>query len=185
VAIFINVKEKEKESQIDVHVKLGHLDCGYGEITREEKRAICLFRRPEPCEKTPAISQDEYINSPCRVHIWNEGESGTAVFKKALLWLAKEEPTLLDKIEMFTAQKSLDLQRKIKLQEEWIQKAKALLFDCIFCVDSKGIEQEINDLLLEGGGYDSASASERQKIREKMDELTSVPSDVVHDKIGE
>lgn len=38
-------------------------------------------------------------------------------------------------------------------KDAWIQRAKALLFDCCFCVDSAGIRKEIRDLIEQGGGY--------------------------------
>lgn len=40
-------------------------------------------------------------------------------------------------------------------KDQWIQKAKALLFDCSFCIDSDAIRQEIEDLLKAGGGYNA------------------------------
>jgi hypothetical protein len=42
----------------------------------------------------------------------------------------------------------------LKKKDVWIQKAKALLFDCISCVDAPGIVQEIDQLLDQAGGYD-------------------------------
>jgi hypothetical protein len=39
-------------------------------------------------------------------------------------------------------------------KDQWIQKAKALFFDCTFCVDASSIKNEINELIEEGGGYD-------------------------------
>jgi hypothetical protein len=41
----------------------------------------------------------------------------------------------------------------------WIQKAKALLFDCNWCVDSEPLRKEIADLIEEGGGYDPMNES--------------------------
>ena len=38
-------------------------------------------------------------------------------------------------------------------KDQWIQKSKALLFDCQFCVDSPQIREEIDKLIEEGGGY--------------------------------
>ena len=38
-------------------------------------------------------------------------------------------------------------------KDAWIQRAKALLFDCGFCVDSEGIRKEIRELIEQGGGY--------------------------------
>lgn len=52
-------------------------------------------------------------------------------------------------------------------KEEWIQKAKALLFDCTFCVDSESIKSEIEDLLKEGGGYDPMEESFKTMLRWK------------------
>jgi len=36
----------------------------------------------------------------------------------------------------------------------WIQKAKALLFDCIYCVNSKNIIKDIGNKIKSAGGYD-------------------------------
>lgn len=38
-------------------------------------------------------------------------------------------------------------------KDEWIQKAKALMFDCQFSLDSKNLVREVQQLLVEGGGY--------------------------------
>ena len=45
-------------------------------------------------------------------------------------------------------------QRPTEQKNQWIQRAKALLFDCTFCCDSDQIKKEINELIQEGGGYD-------------------------------
>lgn len=50
-------------------------------------------------------------------------------------------------------------------KEEWIQKAKALFFDCTFCVDSSGIRKEIDELLKEGGGYDYRVESAKTPLK--------------------
>lgn len=50
-------------------------------------------------------------------------------------------------------------------KEQWIQKAKALLFDCTFCVDSTSICSEIEELLQEGGGYDYKEESSKTPLR--------------------
>lgn len=52
-------------------------------------------------------------------------------------------------------------------KDRWIQKAKALLFDCQFCVDAKSIVTEINQLLTEGGGYDYRVESSKTTLRWK------------------
>lgn len=39
-------------------------------------------------------------------------------------------------------------------KDEWIQKAKALFYDALSCVDSDGIAQEMQILIAQGGGYD-------------------------------
>lgn len=50
-------------------------------------------------------------------------------------------------------------------KDEWIQKAKALFFDCTFCVDSNGIRKEIEEILQEGGGYDYMTESSKTPLR--------------------
>ena len=50
-------------------------------------------------------------------------------------------------------------------KDEWIQKAKALFFDCSFCVDSKGIKREIEEILEEGGGYDARTETYKSPLR--------------------
>lgn len=50
-------------------------------------------------------------------------------------------------------------------KEQWIQKAKALFFDCIFCVDAGGIRKEINEIIEEGGGYDYRVESSETPLR--------------------
>lgn len=49
-------------------------------------------------------------------------------------------------------------------KDRWIQKAKALLFDCN-CVRSVAIRLAINELLEEGGGYDSETESAETQLR--------------------
>jgi hypothetical protein len=50
-------------------------------------------------------------------------------------------------------------------KDRWIQKAKALFFDCLFCVDSKQIKDEIQELLNEGGGYDPRTESSQTPLK--------------------
>lgn len=50
-------------------------------------------------------------------------------------------------------------------KDEWIQNAKALLFDCAFCVDSQPLRREIEQLLMDGGGYDAQTESSKTKLR--------------------
>ena len=50
-------------------------------------------------------------------------------------------------------------------KDQWIQKAKALFFDCTFCVDADSIRKEINELLEEGGGYDYETESSKTELR--------------------
>ncbi len=50
-------------------------------------------------------------------------------------------------------------------KDKWIQEAKALLFDCIFCVDSKGIKKEIDALIEVGGGYDPIGRDDSPKTK--------------------
>jgi hypothetical protein len=50
-------------------------------------------------------------------------------------------------------------------KDQWIQKAKALFFDCTFCVDSRGIKKEIDELLLEGGSYDPMTESSKTSLQ--------------------
>lgn len=50
-------------------------------------------------------------------------------------------------------------------KDEWIQRAKALFFDCTFCVDSSGIREEIDELLAQGGGYDPMHESAVTPLR--------------------
>lgn len=49
-------------------------------------------------------------------------------------------------------------------KDTWIQKVKALLFDCTFCVDSEGIKEEIDELIKEGGGYDYKTETSDTKL---------------------
>ena len=55
----------------------------------------------------------------------------------------------------------------IEDKNRWIQKAKALLFDCNFCVDSPSIRDEIEELLEESGGYDYRIESSKTPLRWK------------------
>jgi len=50
-------------------------------------------------------------------------------------------------------------------KDQWIQKAKALFFDCTFCVDSRGIHKEILELLEESGGYDPRNESSKTLLK--------------------
>lgn len=50
-------------------------------------------------------------------------------------------------------------------KDEWIQKAKALFFDCTFCVDADSIKDEINQLLADGGGYDAEYESAKTPLK--------------------
>jgi len=50
-------------------------------------------------------------------------------------------------------------------KDRWIQKAKALFFDCTFCVDADSIRKEINDLIEEGGGFDYKTESSKATLR--------------------
>ncbi len=52
-------------------------------------------------------------------------------------------------------------------KDQWIQKAKALLFDCTFCVDIRSIKDEINELIHEGGEYDPMTESSVTQLRWK------------------
>jgi hypothetical protein len=44
-------------------------------------------------------------------------------------------------------------------KDEWIQRAKALLFDCTYLVNSRTLKWEITNLLYEGGSYDPETES--------------------------
>lgn len=50
-------------------------------------------------------------------------------------------------------------------KDEWIQKAKALLYDCLHSLDSEGLKQEARDLINEGGGYDVFTETPDSKLR--------------------
>jgi hypothetical protein len=50
-------------------------------------------------------------------------------------------------------------------KDEWIQKAKALLYDCKWSVDSDGLVKEIETLIKEGGGYDPLVETSKGKLR--------------------
>ena len=39
-------------------------------------------------------------------------------------------------------------------KDQWIQKAKILLFDCLSSLDSKELTDECSKLIIEAGGYD-------------------------------
>lgn len=55
-------------------------------------------------------------------------------------------------------------------KDQWIQKAKALLFDCQYCVDSPSLVEEINELIEEGGGYDFRIESSETELRWKSEQ---------------
>ena len=59
-------------------------------------------------------------------------------------------------------------------KDQWIQKAKALLFDCGFCLDSTGLRKEADSLIKEGGGYDPLQETCRTPLR-WTDSLTYRP----------
>ena len=48
----------------------------------------------------------------------------------------------------------MDIVDELREKNAWIQKAKALLFDCRFRLDSRQLIQECIDLSKEAGGYD-------------------------------
>lgn len=50
-------------------------------------------------------------------------------------------------------------------KDEWIQRAKALLYDCKWCVDSDSIVKEIEGILREGGEYDPMTETSSTKLR--------------------
>ena len=50
-------------------------------------------------------------------------------------------------------------------KDEWIQEAKALLFDCGFDLESKGLKRECEDLILKGGGYDDMIESSETPLK--------------------
>lgn len=54
---------------------------------------------------------------------------------------------------------------KYLTKDQWIQKAKALFFDCTFCVDASSIRDEINELLEQAGGYDYRTESSKTPLR--------------------
>jgi len=50
-------------------------------------------------------------------------------------------------------------------KDQWIQKAKALFFDCTFCVDAPSIKDEIEEILREGGGYNPMEEDSKTQLR--------------------
>ena len=50
-------------------------------------------------------------------------------------------------------------------KDEWIQKAKALLFDCRFDLGSDNLDQECRDLINKGGGYDYENESSETTLK--------------------
>lgn len=50
-------------------------------------------------------------------------------------------------------------------KDEYIQKCKALLYDCKWSVDSDGLVNEIEALIREGGGYDPLTETSKSKLR--------------------
>jgi len=53
----------------------------------------------------------------------------------------------------------------MRSKDFWIQKAKALLFDCTFCVDAGSIKKEIDALIGESGGYDPKTESSKTQLK--------------------
>ena len=60
---------------------------------------------------------------------------------------------------------SLEKDQTPLTKDQWIQKAKALFFDCTFCVDATSIKDEIDEILQEGGGYDYRTESSVTPLR--------------------
>ena len=50
-------------------------------------------------------------------------------------------------------------------KDAWIQRAKALLFDCRFAMDSATLIEEAEDLIEQGGGYDCEKETSTTKLR--------------------
>lgn len=52
-------------------------------------------------------------------------------------------------------------------KDEWIQRAKALLYDCKWSVDSDQLVKECEILIREGGGYDPLVETSESKLKWK------------------
>jgi len=50
-------------------------------------------------------------------------------------------------------------------KDEWIQEAKALLFDAIYCCDSPSLRDEMEALIQKGGGYKYDEESSTTPLR--------------------
>ena len=76
--------------------------------------------------------------------------------------LYKEEESVFFKLTL----ERLDSEEKseTEVMKQWIQKAKALLFDVEFCVSS-ALRNEANELIKEAGGYDPFKESSRTPLK--------------------
>lgn len=50
-------------------------------------------------------------------------------------------------------------------KDEWIQRAKALLYDCFWAVESDQMCEEIKQLIKEGGGFDPLTETNTTKLK--------------------
>jgi hypothetical protein len=69
----------------------------------------------------------------------------------------REAEKELAEVKVRRARRALSMRERFQGQvtkDKWIQMAKALFFDCGFSLDSKCLEQEAQELIDIGGGYD-------------------------------
>jgi len=50
-------------------------------------------------------------------------------------------------------------------KNQWIQRAKALFFDCLHDLEAESLKQEARDLIEQGGGFDYNTESSDTKLK--------------------
>lgn len=66
----------------------------------------------------------------------------------------------------------------------WIQKAKALLYDCIYEMESTRLQKEAKDLILAAGGYDGLMETAESPLRWLTDDGQTSYSQLAEDLDG-
>ena len=65
-------------------------------------------------------------------------------------------------------------------KDEWIQQAKALMFDCEFSLDSSGLKRECKELIQLGGGYNYMIESSETPLQwSNTEEVTLTPREII------
>ena len=54
-------------------------------------------------------------------------------------------------------------------KDQWIQKAKVLLFDCVFICGSDRVRAELLEHITQGGGYDMMTESAKTPLLWRVD----------------